>query len=163
MAEAIDALGERAVGPALALIDIGKLVGAAGVEIALEDIGREIVVARNRVDGRAAPQARLSDIHRGVSSRRAGGLTLAPHCPRPSIMPTTKIRQGNVSAAKLRYGNAVSNCRYDSRALEQSICRRSPYHDFKPRPHPHHPCRQPAAQRSAERTSGAARSGRKLR
>ena len=30
------------------------------------------------------------------------------------------------------------------------------FHDFQPRPHPHHPCRQPAAQRKAVRSPDAA-------
>ena len=46
-AEARDAVGELAVGPAAARIDEGRLVGAAGVEIALENVGGEIVVARD--------------------------------------------------------------------------------------------------------------------
>ena len=58
MTEAFDAPGEIAIGPALvrrtlALIDIGELAGATGVEIALEDVGGEIVIARDRFERRA--------------------------------------------------------------------------------------------------------------
>src|SRR5262249_62035270 len=53
VAEAIHALGELAVGPTSARIDIDRLVGAPGLEVALDDVGGEGVVARNRVDGGA--------------------------------------------------------------------------------------------------------------
>ena len=53
IAEAIDPVGELTVGPASARIDIGRLAGAAGVEIALQYVGGEVVAARNRSDGRA--------------------------------------------------------------------------------------------------------------
>ena len=52
-AEAVDPLGELTVGPASARIDIGRLIGASGLEIAPQDVGREVVVARNGFDGRA--------------------------------------------------------------------------------------------------------------
>ena len=61
LAEAIDPVGKRGIGVLAAVIDIGEFVAAAGVEIALEDIGGEIVVAR---DGRF----RRRIAHRGVSS-----------------------------------------------------------------------------------------------
>ena len=64
----VDARCQIAIGPTLALIDISELAGAAGFEIALEDVGGEIVVARDRIGGHARRQVRLSDIHRGVSS-----------------------------------------------------------------------------------------------
>jgi hypothetical protein len=48
MTEAFDALGELAVAPAFAVIDESELAGAAGIEIALENIGGEIVFARDR-------------------------------------------------------------------------------------------------------------------
>ena len=51
VAEALDALGKLAIGPAAARIDKGEFAGAAGIEIALENIGGEIVVARDRVGG----------------------------------------------------------------------------------------------------------------
>ena len=51
MAEPLHPVGELAVAPAAASIDIGGLVGAAGIQIPRQDIGGEIVVARNRVDG----------------------------------------------------------------------------------------------------------------
>ena len=44
-AETRDAIGELAIGMRTARVDIGRLVGAAGIEITLQDIGREIVVA----------------------------------------------------------------------------------------------------------------------
>jgi len=69
MAEAFDALGEFAIGEAGPRIDIRKLGGAPGVKVALEDIGREIIFARNHDGWRARPQARLSDVHRGVSPK----------------------------------------------------------------------------------------------
>ena len=64
MAEALDPRRQRRVGVAAAVIDIGDLVAAAGIEIALEDVGGEIVVARNGVGGRT---------HRGVSPGRERG------------------------------------------------------------------------------------------
>ena len=51
MTETLDTLGEFAIGPACALIDVGELAGAAGVQIALENIGGEIVVAQRPVGG----------------------------------------------------------------------------------------------------------------
>jgi hypothetical protein len=53
MAEAVHALGELAIGPASARIDIDRLVGAPGLEVALDDIGGEVVAARDRIDGGA--------------------------------------------------------------------------------------------------------------
>src|ERR1700733_7274955 len=100
MAEAVDALGERAVAPPLALIDIGKLVGAPSRQIARENIGGEVVVARNGGVGRGRLQARLSDIHRGVSSRRAEALCMDHSCPH--YAGDENCRQSNVSDAKLR-------------------------------------------------------------
>ncbi len=58
MAEALHPVGELAVGPASARIDIGGLVGAAGGEIALQHVGGKIVVARDLVASRARPRAR---------------------------------------------------------------------------------------------------------
>jgi hypothetical protein len=67
-------------------IDISELAGAAGVEIALEDVGSEIVVAlrrRNRYCGR---RIWLHDIHRRFPP---GGQWQSPTvCPRQHIMPT---------------------------------------------------------------------------
>ena len=59
--EARDAVGELAVGPGAARIDEGRLVGTAGLEIAVEDVGGEIVVARDRAhrSGRRHIRARL--------------------------------------------------------------------------------------------------------
>ena len=53
-AEAIGAVGELAVGQRFPRVDEGDFRRAAGVEIALEDVGGEIVIARNRIGGRAA-------------------------------------------------------------------------------------------------------------
>ena len=53
IAEAIDALRELAIGPASARIDVDRLPGAPGREVALEDVGGEVVAARDRLDGRA--------------------------------------------------------------------------------------------------------------
>jgi len=69
MAEALDALGEVAVGPTLvrrtlAVIDVSKLAGAAGAEIALEDVGGEIVVALRRSSRSSGRRIWLHDIHR---------------------------------------------------------------------------------------------------
>src|ERR1700733_8038587 len=100
MAEAIDALGERAVAPPLALIDIGKLVGAPNRQIARENIGGEVGVARDGGIGGGGLQSVLSDIYRGVSSRRAEALCMAHSCPH--YAGDENCRQGNVSAAKLR-------------------------------------------------------------
>ena len=47
MTETLDAFGEFAIGPALALIDVSELAGTAGVQIALENIGGEIVIAQD--------------------------------------------------------------------------------------------------------------------
>ncbi len=74
MAEALDALGKLAIGAGAAVIDEGGFAAAAGVEIALEDIGGEIVIARDRGRGRSAT-------HRGVSSRGMRG-----RCP-PMLVP----------------------------------------------------------------------------
>ena len=53
MAEALDPAGEVGIAVAAARIDEGGLAAAAGVEIALEDIGGEIVIARDRGRRRA--------------------------------------------------------------------------------------------------------------
>src|SRR5205807_5879593 len=53
VAEAVHALGKLAVGPTSARIDIDRLVGAPGLEVALDDISGEVVAARDRVDGGA--------------------------------------------------------------------------------------------------------------
>ena len=89
VAEAVDAFGERAVGPALALVDIDKPAGSAGVEIAPENVGREIVVARNRGDRIREALNRAEQQH---SSRRfppagfpCGRTHLAHVRPRKSI------------------------------------------------------------------------------
>src|SRR5262249_42417941 len=51
VAEAVHALGELAIGPAATRIDIDRFVGAPGLEVALDDVGSEVVIARDRVDG----------------------------------------------------------------------------------------------------------------
>src|SRR5262249_44476829 len=65
VAEAIHALGELTVGPTSARIDIDRLVGAPGLEVALDDVGGEVVVARNRVDGGARIDRRR-ELRRGI-------------------------------------------------------------------------------------------------
>ena len=67
MAEALDPFSETAVVPAAALVDIGDLAGPAGVEIALENIGGEVVLAPHRPAGRAARKICPRDVHRRVS------------------------------------------------------------------------------------------------
>lgn len=83
--ETFDALGKLPVSAAAAVVDIGELAGAAGVEIAFENVGGEVVVARHAVSGRARPQARLSDGHcrvvLPVPQAFAGGGGLAAHDP----------------------------------------------------------------------------------
>ncbi len=49
MSETFDARGEIGIGITAAMIDIGRFAAPAGVEIALEDIGREIIIAWNPV------------------------------------------------------------------------------------------------------------------
>jgi hypothetical protein len=69
MAETFDPLGQFAVGPALsgasilAVIDEGELAGAPGIDIALEDSGGEIVLARDRLERRPRRRARRGGIH----------------------------------------------------------------------------------------------------
>ena len=146
MAEPFDALGERRVAVAAAIVDIGSFVAAAGVEIALEDVGREIVVARDR-GTRVRSSAERYSSRRFLPGRGLGSLPIA--CPPQAHYADGKIcrnpRMVTAAAlhrAKLRYGR-------DEPAAGVP-------HDFQPRPHPHHPCRQPAAQREAERPSGRA-------
>ena len=79
MTEALDPRRQRRIAVAAAVIDIGDFLAAPGVEIALEDVGGEIVVARHGVDWRT---------HRGVSSQGMG--KFAHPCPPQSIMPTPK-------------------------------------------------------------------------
>ena len=90
VAETLDAVGECAVGPAAALIDEGDLVGPAGIEIALENIGGEIVGARDRGVGRERREIGL----REVSSRcfLPARRVIARHLPRGQrIMPARKF------------------------------------------------------------------------
>jgi hypothetical protein len=61
------------------VIDIGDFPAAPGVEITLEDVGGEVVIARHGVDWR---------VHRSVSSQGMG--EIAHLCPPQSIMPTSK-------------------------------------------------------------------------
>jgi hypothetical protein len=66
MAEPLDAVGEIGIAVFAAMIDEGDLVGAAGVEIALQDVGGEIVVARHRGRGWQLALwrfARLNEFH----------------------------------------------------------------------------------------------------
>jgi hypothetical protein len=55
------------------MIDEGELAGAAGVEIALENIGGEIVFARHRFERRAQERARLRNIHRAFPPLERAG------------------------------------------------------------------------------------------
>src|SRR5664280_3181022 len=50
-AEARDMVGELAIGQRAARVDIGRLVGAAGCEVALQHVGGEIVIAWDRAHG----------------------------------------------------------------------------------------------------------------
>ncbi len=74
VAEALGALGEIGIAVFAAMIDEGDLAGAAGIEIALENVGGEIVVARDRGHGRRRIRRHVrravlrSDSHPGVSS-----------------------------------------------------------------------------------------------
>jgi hypothetical protein len=79
--ETFDTLGEIAIGPDFAVIDMGGLVGAARVEVALENIRSEIVIARDSIRGRRRRRPRLIDIHRGVSSENLRGL-----CPAGQLL-----------------------------------------------------------------------------
>jgi len=58
VAEAVHPLGELAIGPASARIDKNRLVGAPGLEVARDDVGSEVVAARNCVDGGARIERR---------------------------------------------------------------------------------------------------------
>ena len=70
--EALDAGRQRRIAIAAAVIDIGDFLAAPGVEITLEDVGGEVVIARHGVDGRG---------HRGFLPGHEG------YCPH---MPTAK-------------------------------------------------------------------------
>src|SRR5664280_2615398 len=50
-AEARDMVGELAIGQRAARVDIGRLVGADGCEVALQHVGGEIVIAWDRAHG----------------------------------------------------------------------------------------------------------------
>ena len=60
IAKAIDAISELAIGPRSARINKGRLAAASCRKIALENVGREIVRARNGLDRRA----RAGNAHR---------------------------------------------------------------------------------------------------
>jgi hypothetical protein len=67
-AEAIDPLRQLAVGPAAARIDIDRLVGTASLEVAPDDVGGEIVGARDRVERRTGidlRRGRRGDVGKG--------------------------------------------------------------------------------------------------
>src|SRR4029077_1169447 len=49
VAEAVNAVGELAIAPTSARIDKRRLVGAPSLEIALDDVRREVVIARDRL------------------------------------------------------------------------------------------------------------------
>ena len=108
MAEALDPLGKLAISVLAAVIDIGDFAAAAGVEIALEDIGGEIVVAGNG-RFRRRPHVRRRIIHRCVSSSATGFAhplpTTKPLCRRENSAAMAKPA-GAVFAAKLRYDKA---------------------------------------------------------
>jgi hypothetical protein len=57
VAEAVDALGELAIAPTSARIDKGRLVGAPGLEIALDNVRREVVIAGEGLGGGARKPA----------------------------------------------------------------------------------------------------------
>ena len=89
LSEALDPVGKRGIGVLAAGIDIGEFVAAAGIEIALEDIGGEIVVARDGDSGGALLIAAFPHQH---------GL-LPTRCPQQSIMTTWKFG-GNGDAGR---------------------------------------------------------------
>ena len=122
--KARDAVGKLAVGPGSARIDEGRLVGAAGLQIAVEDIGGEIVVARDRAH---------SGGHRSFRARI--GRNTHSHSPGEMNYYASGRQSRNASIPT---------------PPEQW------FHDLQPRPHPHHPCRQPAAQREAVRPADGA-------
>src|SRR5579864_6594695 len=101
MAEPLDAVGEIGVAVFAAMIDEGDLVGAAGGEIALQDVGGEIVVARHRGrDWQLALWrfARLNQIHRTCILGRFPAQAIAAHMAATAwtIMPM-------VQPAAMRY------------------------------------------------------------
>ena len=105
MAEALDPLGKLGIGVLAAVIDIGEFVAAAGVEIALEDIGGEIVVAR---DG----GFRRRIAHRGVSSSArafAHPLPTTKHYADVKIRRQWRCRPALSLPVKLRYDKAASS------------------------------------------------------
>ena len=158
MAETLDAFGEIAISVFAAMIDEGDLVGAAGVEIALEDVGGEIVIARDGA-GTALGVTRYSSRRFLVGVFWRGGRGFAHRLPTARHYADVKIRP---QCAANRRGNGLSSVRncamtWPQRPANAPKClRRSLPHDFEPRPHPHHPCRQPAAQRDFERPSDRA-------
>jgi hypothetical protein len=99
--EAVDPRGEIAIGPAPARIDIGDFLAAPGVQIVFEHRGREIVVARDRVNGRGRRQSRLSDIHCGVPLWGVPGSAAARHASLTQrIMPTRKFAGNGAGTAR---------------------------------------------------------------
>ena len=109
MAEALDPLGKLAISVLAAVVDIGELAAAAGVEIALEDIGGEIVVAGDRRFGGGPMCGGASFIaafpHRhGLLPTRCPPTKLL--CRRENSAAMAKPA-GAVFAAKLRYEKAT--------------------------------------------------------
>ena len=146
-AEALDAVGELAVGPGAARIDERGLVGAAGLEVAVQDVGREIVVARNR----ARPGG-----HRRVPPVRG-------HRPQQSSHPlqTDAVLCRWDTAAAIVPPNDTKTSTNVGLASRQDACLQGSLRDdFKPRPHPDDACRQPAAQSGADRSAGPPRGRR---
>ena len=83
----------------------------------------------------------------------------------PALRPLATRRSRN---ALCRRGNSpamalAGRAKCAKRGRNRRDASRSRRDDFKPRPHPDHACRQPAAQRDAVRAAGAARGRRKLR
>src|SRR5262249_53090749 len=95
VAEAIHALGELPVGPTSARIDIDRLVRAPGLEVALDDVGREVVIARNRVDG----GARIDRRREPRGGIRHGPLPQISSSPRERLLPGDELCKPAMTAA----------------------------------------------------------------
>ena len=98
VAEAVDALGELAVGQASARIDIDGLVGASGLEIAREDVGGEVVDARI-----AASAARASMTGAGLAATSARAIGRVPPL---SAAASAASSGGRIMQAAAAYRNA---------------------------------------------------------
>ena len=99
-AEAIGAAGELAVGQGFPRVDEGDFRRAAGVEIARQDVGGEIVIARNRISGHGRGRLWLHDVHRRFLP---GPLVIAHLRPTPThyggmtILPQPHWRERQIA------------------------------------------------------------------